>query len=155
MSMDSTQAIRESQRVGDGIDAARGGTRLTAVTRLAALLVYAALILYFGTAQPQSIPAQELLCQDKLLHAVAFGGLGVLIYRCYAWYWPRVDVRWAIGLPVAVSTTVGAVLELIQATLPYRSMEFADLLADFAGAALFVIWAKWVRLERPWLRYGF
>jgi len=155
MRMDSSQAIPGSEGGGAPRDSDRNGTRFTAVIRLGALLAYSALILYFGTAQPQSIPATELLGHDKLLHAAAFGGLGVLMYRCYAWYWPRVAVRWSVGLPIAASTLVGAILELVQATLPYRSMEFADLVADLAGAALLVLWAKWVRLERPLLRYGF
>lgn len=152
--MDSLQVIQRGQDDSAPREPGRSGTRFTAAVRLGSLLLYSALILYLGTAQPQSIPAPELLGHDKLLHAAAFGGLGVLMYRCYAWYWPRVAARWSVGLPIFASTLVGAILEIVQATLPYRSMEFADLVADFIGAALMVLWAKWFRLERPLLRYG-
>ncbi|HMA97786.1 MAG TPA: VanZ family protein [Polyangiaceae bacterium] len=152
--MDSLQVIQRDQGDSASHASTRSGARFTPVVRIGTLLVYLAAILYLGTAQPQSLPATELLGHDKLLHAVAFGGLGVLTYRCYTWYWPQVAVRWSIGLPIAASTLVGAILEIVQATLPYRSMEFADLVADFIGAALMVLWAKWFRLERPLLRYG-
>src|SRR5512145_1543018 len=69
--MDSLQVIQRGQDDSAPREPGRSGTRFTAAVRLGSLLLYSALILYLGTAQPQSIPAPELLGHDKLLHAAA------------------------------------------------------------------------------------
>jgi hypothetical protein len=119
-----------------------------AAGRIIPLGLYSVGILYFGTCRPLSFPGDGFLSHDKLLHACAFGGLSVLFYRCCGYFWPTLRSRWAIVGSVGFAAAFGAVLELIQARLPYRSMEFGDLVADVFGAALCVTVARRLHLER-------
>jgi VanZ family protein len=120
-----------------------------AAGRIVPLGAYSAAILYFGTSPAPSFPGDSILSQDKLLHALAFGGLAVLFYRCSGYFWPTMRNRLAILGSVGFATIFGAALELIQSTLPYRSMELGDLAADFVGAVLCVGVARRLHLERP------
>ena len=75
---------------------------------------------------------------DKIAHFIVFGGLAVLC----------LPVLRAIGAVkglsratqsvwcVAYATVMGGLLELWQATLPHRSAEWLDFLADASGAAV-------------------
>jgi VanZ family protein len=120
-----------------------------AAGRILPLGAYSAGILYFGTSRPPSFPGDAILDHDKLLHACVFGGLSVLFYRCSGYLWPSMRNGIAALASIAFAAVFGAGLELIQARLPYRSMEFDDLVADVIGAALCVAVARRLRLERP------
>lgn len=81
---------------------------------------------------------------DKLAHFVVFGGLAVLCVPVLR------AIASTTGLPrfaqmvwcVAYATLMGGLLEIWQATLPHRSAEWLDFLADFGGAAVasVVVW---------------
>ena len=74
---------------------------------------------------------------DKLEHAIAFGILQFLSLRALRYELPG---TWPRGMPwiaALCSTAAGGALELYQLTVPNRSAEFMDLLADAAGAVLF------------------
>ncbi len=114
--------------------------------------VYSLGIIYFGTRPQMDYIATSVLSHDKLLHALVFGGLGVLAYRCGRVVWPKLADNGVALASIGFATLLGATLEVIQACLPYRSMEFADLLADLVGATTSVILAKRLGWERPLLR---
>ena len=70
---------------------------------------------------------------DKIAHVVLFGGLALLIF----WYESQrswVGAMRAFGLASAAALLV----ELLQALVPFRDADFADLLAGAAGAAVAV-----------------
>ncbi len=119
------------------------------IARLLLLALYSVAVIYFGTRQHLTFPGDEWLSQDKILHALAFGGLGILAYRSATYLWPQAQTRLVVASSIGFASLVGALLELIQATLPYRSMEFGDFVADAIGATICVIVAKHTRLERP------
>ncbi|NCQ12171.1 MAG: hypothetical protein GW809_08555, partial [Bacteroidetes bacterium] len=49
------------------------------------------------------------------------------------------------SLSILWGTLFGALIEVLQITLPvYRSFEYADILADFIGALLFVLALSWI-----------
>ncbi|MEZ4233136.1 MAG: VanZ family protein [Polyangiaceae bacterium] len=81
-----------------------------------------------------SLPARDiplptgLLMRDKLLHAAVFVGIGG-VARLAFWRW-----SWVVGAAYAVG--LGALIEVLQYFVPYRSAEWLDLLADCVGVGL-------------------
>lgn len=68
---------------------------------------------------------------DKLNHVLAFAG------PCFAGLAALRPVRWSSGAPLALTLlTWGGALELMQAWLPPRSGDWADLVADALGIGL-------------------
>jgi VanZ family protein len=101
--------------------------------RLLAALGYLGGTFYFGTipgGAPLGIPS------DKLLHTFVFFGMVVITFPAIAWAtgrWPKHSVR-APGYAFSYSVAMGALLELVQTTLPTRHGDTKDLLADVLGA---------------------
>lgn len=82
----------------------------------------------------------EFDMSDKLGHLLAFGFVQVTHARAAEFIWePSRSPRLWWGAALS-STFVGALLELWQALLPYRTAEFLDLVADGLGAVL----AAWI-----------
>jgi VanZ family protein len=136
-----------------GSAAASNAIRRGAIlSRLLVLCAYSAAIIYFGTRKQLAFPGDSVLSHDKLLHAVAFGGVGALSYRLLRYALPDQRQSQVVLESIGVAFILGASLEIIQARLPYRSMEFADLLADTIGAVLFVALAQWLRFDRELIR---
>ena len=81
---------------------------------------------------------------DKVAHFLAFGVLAVAIRRAL------LDRKWVrSGLPAAsLSTGYGWLLELLQAPLTYRAMEWRDGMADAAGAFL-LVGCYWLLRREP------
>lgn len=139
----------EPPRGTNAVTEANRRLKRNALGRTLALALYSIAVIYFGTRQHLSFPGDELLSQDKVLHALAFGGLGILAYRTASYLWPELKTRHVMASAIGFSSLVGAILELVQATLPYRSMEFGDFIADAIGATICVVVAKRTHLERP------
>lgn len=72
---------------------------------------------------------QTWVPQDKLMHAVVFGGLTIVLFVAA----PK-QLR-PLGAAL-LSTALGGALELAQALVPYRAAEWLDVLADAVGALL-------------------
>lgn len=80
---------------------------------------------------------------DKLGHALAFAALGVAA----ALSWPpssRASMRVAVAL-----LAYGAIIEIVQGTLPSRSADGLDWVADAAGAAMGLWAVRAARLRWP------
>ena len=106
--------------------------------RLGALFAAVAIIaglFYFG-AQPQAAGLFKPPL-DKLVHFSLFFVLTSL-------FWLALAGRWALPL-IGFVTLVGALDEWRQAYLPGRTMDGADLLADFLGACCAVLLLEWIR----------
>lgn len=103
------------------------------------VLVYTLALFYGGVIDIGPLPKIPHVATDKLLHAVAFAGLAGLI----AFALPEVRDRRRQGFAAGVSTAVGALLELVQSALPYRSADVLDLLADAVGAVLGALVMAW------------
>ena len=102
------------------------------------VVAYMAAIFVMSSIPGTQVPMPGLWRHDKVMHALAFAGLAVLVFRA---------TRHA---PVAIgfATAYGALDELHQRYTPHRSSDPADLAADFAGACLGTgVALMWVRLR--------
>ncbi len=111
--------------------------------------VLAATVVLASGNNPQ-VPVPSFVGLDKVAHFGVFGLLATLVLRT-ASIWRR---RWRAFLAIGVVSLFGATDEWHQSFTPGRSVEFADWIADTAGAtlavALYLRWA-WYRklLETP------
>jgi len=112
--------------------------------RTLVVCIYGAALLYFGLINVGPLPPVPVVATDKLIHALCFGGLEVLI----EWAAAALPRRRRAVTAVLLTVLLGGILELVQAGLPYRSAEVADLIADALGAcvAALGVWAfeQWV-----------
>jgi len=93
-------------------------------------LLWAGVIL-FATSVPPSLVPRRLSSYDKVVHFSMYGVLAMLLARYVLG--GAVAVRAAI-VTVACVTAFGAADEWHQKFIPGRSTEFADWVADSAGA---------------------
>lgn len=101
---------------------------------LLALTALAVCLLAFDPHPPQRLDTGW----DKGNHVLAFAALGALAELAFGPTWLRRRAA-ALGL-----LAFGAFIEAVQSTLPARSAEWPDLLADGAGIAIGMLSAAWV-----------
>lgn len=89
-----------------------------------------ALVLALLPARDIPLPT-GLLVRDKVLHAAVFVGIGGVARLAF---WPS---SWVVGAAYAVG--LGALIEVLQYFVPYRSAEWLDLLADGVGVGLALV----------------
>lgn len=88
-----------------------------------------------------AIPGIFFLISDKILHALGFGLLGILMYRAFS---QSLSKRKSMLFSFLGTTLYGATDEIHQWFVPNRHADAADLLADTIGALLLItIWAYW------------
>jgi VanZ family protein len=101
-------------------------------------------------ASAQSNPPVPMGLSDKLLHVLAYLGLGVVVFRAVAGRLSaRVTWRRAVA---ALAITIGyaATDELHQMAVPGRSADALDLIADAIGAVLALIGCRaWGIIRAP------
>lgn len=108
-------------------------------------------LLFFLSHQPR-LPAPSLFsAQDKLVHALAYGALGVLLLTSQSLR-PG-GYRWRqIAVSVLIASLSGASDEWHQSFIPGRNPEFGDWLADTVGALIAVLVAARLLGRRRTLR---
>lgn len=97
-------------------------------------VLYLLVLFWFGLTPLEKLPGPDFALADKVWHAVAFGGLALLLARV-ALFFGRPAPR-AAWLGAAAATALGGALEVLQSFSPFRSADFADFVADALGAAL-------------------
>jgi len=97
-------------------------------------LLYVFAIFYGGTAHPPEVPGPQINQLDKLLHAIAFGFMQLVVLRAVRYEGSKLAFRTQNLLAFALVVTVGGLLELVQMTTSYRSAELLDWIADAIGA---------------------
>ena len=109
------------------------------VKRWLPVVGYAALIFYFSSRQGQELPRWELMTHDKILHAIEYAGLGLLLARALG------AGRWWLAVVIAIAFGVSD--EFHQSFVPHRNgNDLGDLTADLTGALLGA--AAWVARTR-------
>ena len=120
--------------------------RGSAVRRLVAIfwppIAWVALIWIIGGLE--TVPSgPDVPGLDKAAHFAMYAGLGFLLGRSWAL---AAGGGYTWLLPLLVAFGLGAADELRQGTLPTRSSELADWLADAAGATVgFAAGVVWIR----------
>lgn len=109
----------------------------------------APLVLYWtalcvGTHLPGSAFSAPLVVSDKVLHFLAYAGLGLLLAALLPLFGAR-DGRASWGA-LAIVIVYGAFDELGQVFVPGRTVELADWLANVAGAVTGVTCYQLTRL---------
>ena len=111
----------------------------------APVLLYCGIIVYLSS---QSHPSQQLPSflfgmSDKLLHALEYGILGILLYRAFH------QTTGAVGsiiLSIIFVIIFGISDEIHQWFVPNRQADTWDLLADTFGATFFIL--TWVFITK-------
>ncbi len=109
------------------------------------VVLYCSIIVYLSS---QSYPSRHLPSfvfglSDKLVHAVEYGLLGILLYR--AFQHTSHTVR-SVSLAIICAVGFGISDEIHQWFVPHRHADIWDVLADGAGALCFII--IWVCLSK-------
>ncbi len=108
--------------------------------------------LLFYLSHQQSLPTPSLFSgQDKLIHAVVYGALGIMLLasqplRAGQYSWRQV------GVSVVIASLYGASDELHQSFVPGRSAEVGDWVADTLGALIAALAVAWLLRNRRALK---
>ena len=111
---------------------------LAFTTHVLPALAYASAIFYGGLIRIGALPEVGFVASDKLLHALAFGGLALLLARAAHWFRLNLSLAKKLLFGGAGSSLLGLLLELCQALTVYRSADIWDWVADTLGALLAV-----------------
>ena len=98
--------------------------------------VYASAIFYGGLIRLAALPEVGFIATDKLLHALVFGGLALLLARALHFLRPKTSLSKKLALGCAAASLIGLLLEVCQSCTLYRSGDPWDWLADTVGALL-------------------
>ena len=101
---------------------------------VAPAILYVLAIFYAGSVSQGPQLDVGFMAPDKLLHALAFFGMQLAMFRAMRWKRAQLGTARLALLAFIISSAIGALLEFWQATLPHRSPELLDWLADVAGA---------------------
>jgi VanZ family protein len=99
-------------------------------------IIWAVIMLLATTMKSgDEMPEIDIPYMDKIVHFGIFGVLGFLI---------TYEKRRADILTLGLCALYGAIIEVIQLFLPWRSFEWADMLADTLGALAGILVAKYL-----------
>ncbi|HEY6558692.1 MAG TPA: VanZ family protein [Polyangiaceae bacterium] len=101
---------------------------------VAPALLYVLAIFYAGSVAQGPELDVSFIAPDKLLHAAAFFGMQLTMFRAVRWKRTELGTAHHALVAFGICCAAGAGLEFWQATLPHRSAEFGDWLADAFGA---------------------
>lgn len=99
-------------------------------------VTYAVAIFYGGLIRMSALPEVGLVATDKLLHGAVFGFLTLLLARAARFFFAHASLPGCLWLGALGASLLGALLEVCQAFVPYRSADPLDWIADTIGAAL-------------------
>ena len=109
---------------------------LAFTTHVLPAVTYASALFYAGLIRIGAMPEVGFVATDKLLHALAFGGLALLLARAVHFLQPSAALTKKLLLGGAGSSMLGLLLEFCQALTVYRSADIWDWVADTVGALL-------------------
>jgi VanZ family protein len=104
---------------------------MSTVKHLGPLTAYTVYVFIAGSVRGSAPPGG---ISDKAAHFIGFGLMVPLALLAAGYFVPGRSPLTRTALAVAVASGVGALLELWQMCLPWRSAELLDWVADTAGA---------------------
>jgi VanZ family protein len=99
-------------------------------------VLYVLAVFYAGSFGAPPVPEVGGLPEDKIVHLFAFALMQVVVYRALRFELAEIGRDRQLAIAAIVASAVGALLEFVQATLPHRSAELLDWVADTLGALL-------------------
>ena len=103
-------------------------------------LVCAGLIVYLSSRQARMLPAMWFAGMDKIIHAMEYGALSMLIFRAFFWpdfrNIPKKTLTRACIYIVLFCAFFAFTDEVHQSYVPRRAADFWDWVADVFGASL-------------------
>ena len=102
---------------------------------------------YLGSIPVGAVLPIKVSWSDKLGHFLAFGLIQLTHVRAARFLYPEKQIMMLSWGAALSSAFFGGALEWWQATLPHRTAEFADFVADFLGA--FAMALLYVVVARP------
>jgi len=114
-------------------------------TGLSLFILYTIILLAATLAPAEYVrEANVFKFSDKFMHLISYGVWSGCLYLLFVFFGTGESFRNS-SLSILWGTLFGALIEVLQITLPvYRSFEYADILADFIGALLFVLALSWI-----------
>ena len=107
-------------------------------------LAWALIIYNLSTTAPENLPKFDLLSVDKIGHLCFYAGLTFLLL--YPKTKLNITCHFYSFIVIIIAALYGIVLEWVQAYLPERSYDYADMIANFAGCivghAAFILYEK-------------
>lgn len=102
---------------------------------------YALVISYLSITPQTGLPSFSYM--DKLLHFVAYSGLGFLCAWALSF---SITTSWRsiIFVAACIATLYGILNEIVQMYIPTRSTEFYDAVANGAGAIVGAFFAMYI-----------
>jgi len=106
---------------------------ITFLYRWLPLIIYC-LVIYIQSGLPsiEHIPSFEF--SDKVMHFLAYAGMGVLFYRAYQTLRFKENLRLLILLSIFSASLYGISDEIHQYFVPYRDASIFDVIANILGA---------------------
>ena len=110
-------------------------------------------LIFVGSSIPNLPSASHIPYVDKVAHFFEYGLLGFLGGRAFRHSGPGFSRKFWFGLAIIAAMVVGFCDESYQRTVPGRSKDVFDFLADVAGAtfgqfALFWVENKWIKKKK-------
>ncbi len=115
--------------------------------RISLLILYLGLIFFMSSRPYLQTPGLEFASMDKLVHAVEYFLLGVLLFAAIGRGISRSKLGTFLFL-FAVGASIGALDEMFQSYIPGREMSIYDWIADAVGVGLGTGLTVYFRLGR-------
>jgi VanZ family protein len=88
----------------------------------------------FSSIPGSDLPETGLLHADKIFHAIEYFVLGALLMRALTGSDIKAGLAKSVFLAIIITLSYGAIDELYQRSVPGRSCDFFDFLANCAGS---------------------
>jgi VanZ family protein len=104
----------------------------------APVALYAALIFFLSSLSDTDayVPPLSIPHADKVLHALLYSPLAILVYRAFRYAGGTWSAAHAAILAIAASTVYGMTDEFHQAFVPLRDANVWDIVADSMGSVV-------------------
>ena len=89
----------------------------------------------------------SFLRNDKLLHGLAFGILGLLLY--FFWNFNSILRKWSVTALIMAFASIFS--EVFQGLLPYRTIDWKDIGMNILGSLLGISTAFWIDAIKLWI----
>jgi VanZ family protein len=95
------------------------------------------ILIFILSSQPSPKDIPDIQHLDKVVHAIGYGLLSILLFRAFNKQWDKVRNKKLIFFSFLCATVYGMANEIYQHFIPYRNASIADVFANGLGAYVF------------------